>query len=103
MCLDKILLPDGNKLNLDNLNLLLGYQIQHKITGRIFPCTSRFEIYTKNAAKEKIKEVAYLMWKENFLNIKPNEYELVPIYESEIDSGFHMIVCSKDWDDLFKK
>ena len=101
MNFDNISLPNGNKLNLDNLNTLLGYQIHHKITGRIFPCTYRFEIYTKDAAKEKMQEVNHIMQQENVFNFKISEYQLVPIYENEVHSGFHLIATSKEWDDLF--
>lgn len=103
---DKITLQNGDKLDLENFNPLIGYQIQHKKTGNILPFTNRFEIYSEKAAKQKIQDVDWI--KRNNSPIEENNsnailinYELVPIYQSEINSdGYQFIITDEDWDNL---
>ena len=103
---NKITLQNGDKLDLENFNPLIGYQIQHKKTGKILQFTNRFEIYSEKAAKKKIEDVNWI--KRNSSSIEEDNsntilinYELVPIYESEINSdGYQLIITDEDWDNL---
>lgn len=81
-----IVTSSGSELDLNQFNPLIGYQIEHKITGRILPSTTHFQIFKKTAALLRLMEV-----KEVYNNINMFEYELVPIYESEIETGWILI------------
>ncbi len=91
---------DGKALDLDVIKpTLLGYQIEHKITTRLFPSTQRFEIYTLNAANNKMLTVIDFMEREHKTFIDQDDYKLVPVYDTDIES-FHIIMDEKDWENI---
>jgi len=57
MIVQGIQCTSGEPLNLDVLVSLIGYQIEHVVTGRILPSTLRYEIYTLEAALNKLGDV----------------------------------------------
>lgn len=79
----------------------LGYQIINKITGRLFPSTQRFEVYSQRAANNKIKTVDEFMREEHSIDLKLSEYHLVPVSDSDFPSGFHIILDDEDWREIF--
>jgi hypothetical protein len=80
-----ILKANGQPLILDELVGLIGYQIEHVVTGRILPSTSRHEIFTLESALKKLDDV-----NEVYDNVSIVDYELIPIYDIEVDSGWSL-------------
>jgi hypothetical protein len=85
MIVQGIQCTSGVPLNLDTLVSLIGYQIEHVVTGRILPSTLRHEIYTLEAALNKLGDV-----NEVYDNVSIVDYELIPIYDIEVDSGWSL-------------
>lgn len=78
-----IVLPDGSPLSEDNVRpKIFGYQIVHKLTGRILPSTTRKQVYSKAAAIKKMNHVAS-MYTVMQASLDIWDYELVPLYEHE--------------------
>lgn len=86
---------NGDLLDISCLVILLGYQILHKVTGRRLPQTVDFEIYTAHAAMSKLGEVGEFFEDEPDFDVL--EYEFVPIYDFEMESGWIQITHQKDW------
>lgn len=97
--MDGITDSNGLDFNLDEFvqNSILGYQIKNKITGRLFPSTQRFEIYTESAAKNKMFTVDEFMRREHQMDLKLSEYDLVEVSEYEFPNGWHLITTDEDW------
>lgn len=89
MIVDHVTKTNGDPLNLDTLIVCMGYQVEHSITGRILPTCSHHEIYSLNAVKIKMEKVCKEFQSDPEFNIL--EYELVPIYNFEVEYGFAKI------------
>ena len=87
---------DGKKFNLNMVSepTILGYQAEHKDTGRILPLCPRHEIYSLFTLIKKMGEVSAHM-DEQGIEFNIWEYELVPIYEIEVE-GFSYVYVNKD-------
>ena len=88
----------GNPISENNLNPLIGYQIENKHTNRILPHTQRHEVMGSDFATKKLKSLAvyYRQINEYF---PFDEYEFVPIYMSELEStiqNFVLLYTDKD-------
>ncbi len=91
MGLPEIVLPDGSSLNDDNVRpKLIGFQIVHRLTGRILPSTTRSEIYSKAAAIRKMNSTASMF---NIMQAPLDiwDYELCPIYDIECPKEYKYI------------
>jgi hypothetical protein len=86
-----IVFEDGSPYTEDRINVLVGYQIIHKLTGRILPHTDRNVIYGKHAAHKKIREVSefYSLMNEIF---PIDEYTLEPIY---VFNSVYNVLCDE--------
>jgi hypothetical protein len=84
--IEGITTSDNKPLDLDDLIPMIGYQIEHKVTGRILPTCTHFQIYMRSAAVYKLLEVHEIM------GIDVLDYKLVPIYEHDVcESGWVFI------------
>ena len=82
-------LSDGEFINLDDFNHLLGYQIKNKITGRILPACQPYEVFTKESANERLIQVCEFYQKSHDISINWEEYILEPIYKlDQSDTNF---------------
>lgn len=74
-----IIFEDGSPFVEERINVLIGFQIINKLTGRILPHTDRHVIYGKHAARKKLKEVTefYSLMNQTF---PIDEYYFEPIY-----------------------
>ena len=86
-----ILTSDGRPFKLDNVSPLIGYQVEHKLTGRLLPTCTRFQIYDLFSMLEKMGQVAEFLDREGEEPFDIFEYELVPIYEGELEGSFILI------------
>jgi hypothetical protein len=93
----KIILPDGSPILEDSFKpKVFGYQIVHKITGRILPGTTREQIYSKAAAISKMNWViGQFAVQQHQIDIW--EYELCPIYEHDKPKKWNYIVDKNDY------
>lgn len=82
-----ILTSDGKPFKLSYVNTLIGYQAEHRVTGRLLPTCTRFQIYDHFSMLDKMGEVAEIM-DMGGIEFDIFEYELVPIYEDEIDGNY---------------
>ena len=96
MYIEGILTTKGEPLVMNNLVNFLGYQIQHKKTGRLLPQTDSFTVFTANAAIQKLDDVKYFY--ENYEGFDVTEYEFITIYDFELESGWIQITHEKDWE-----
>lgn len=82
---------NGEKLDLDKFsNDLIGYQIEHIKTGRIFPMTQRNVVYSESAALNSIINISNVLHNMD-MNIDVEEYDLVPIYLGEFKNDWVFI------------
>lgn len=65
-------------LNKNQLNPIVGYQVFHLLTGRLLPQCHYHEVYDKFSVMNKMGNLYRLG-----LIDSPNEWELVPFYQSE--------------------
>lgn len=90
---------DGSEFNLDNVHPeLIGYQIVHKLTGRILPGTTRKELYSMAAGIKKMNQVAS-MYTVMHCSLDIWDYELCPVYDIECPKDY-IYIKNKD-DTLF--
>jgi hypothetical protein len=83
MLIEGVQCTTGQPLILDELVELVGYQIEHVVTGRILPSTNRHEIYSLDSALKRLQDV-----NEVYLDVRIIDYELIPIYDVEVESGW---------------
>jgi hypothetical protein len=90
-------MSDGTPMSEDTLKpKVFGYQIVHKITGRILPTTTRTEIYSKAAAIRKMNKVtSQFNVMECTLDIW--DYELSPIYDHDKPTAYNYIIDKDDY------
>jgi hypothetical protein len=86
-----IVFNDGSPFIEERINVLVGYQIVHKLTGRILPHTDRNVIYGKHAALKKIHEISdyYLTMGQTF---PIHEYTFEPIY---VFNSAYNVLCDE--------
>lgn len=90
-----IITSDGKEFHLEGMEqLIIGYQAEHKETGRILPLCPRHEIYSLFTLIKKMGEVAQHM-DEQGIEFNIWEYDLVTIYEQEVE-GFSYVYVNKD-------
>jgi hypothetical protein len=86
---------DGKEFHLEGMEqTIIGYQAEHKDTGRILPMMPRHEIYSLFTLIKKMGEVSAIM-DEQGIEFNIWEYELVPIYEDEVE-GFTYVYVNND-------
>ncbi|NJO63634.1 MAG: hypothetical protein HC836_37230 [Richelia sp. RM2_1_2] len=88
--LPTIVLSDGKPLDLNNFIEIMGYQIEHEITGRLLPTCSRHEIYTKKRMFEKFHELVTM----GLISEKEvSDWRIIPISAIELEgvSGYVIV------------
>lgn len=89
---------DGNQLTMNNVNVLMGYQIVHKDTGRILPHCQPFEIMGGDYAMIRFSAI-YNDYKRRGIKFPFDEYIFDPVYLSELSdsqTGFSILYTEKD-------
>jgi len=90
-----IITSTGEEFHLEGMELaIIGYQAEHRETGRILPLSPRHEIYSLFTLINKMGEVSKHM-DESGIEFCIWDYELVPIYEEEVE-GFAYVYINKD-------
>lgn len=97
MGLPEITMPDGSPLSEDKTQpKVLGFKIEHKLTSRILPGTTRKEIYSKAAAVKKMNSVnSMFMVMQCTLDIW--DYELVEVYDLDCPTDPVYITDPEDY------
>lgn len=91
MIIEGVQCTDGTPLDLPiEERKLLGYQIEHKKTGRLLPSTTNFQVYKRIAAVTKMIEVAEVY------KINVEDYILSEIYHNDIEVQCTMIAHPLD-------
>lgn len=77
---------DGSPLDLPiEESKLIGYQIEHIITSRRLPGTTSFQVFGGIMASLKLTEICEVY------ELDSAEYEIVPVYDVDLDGAYIMI------------
>ena len=86
-----ITLRNGQPLDLDNINPVIGYQAEHRVTGRLLPMCNRFEAYELFTLLKKMGDVSAHL-DECGIPFDIWDYDLVEI--REVDEGSKFVVIN---------
>ena len=87
-----ILTSSGDEFYLEGIEPKpMGYQAEHRDTGRIMPMMPRHEIYSLFTLIKKMGEVAQQL-DEAGISFNVFEYELISIYEEELEGMSYVYI-----------
>lgn len=87
---------EGELFEIDSL-YFLGFQIEHKVTGRRLPMTQSFEVFTESAARYKMLMVDAFLKEAHNIDIVIDDYYLTPVTKYDLKAGWHLITTEEDW------
>lgn len=79
-----ITLSNGNPLELEKLNPVVGYQLRHKDDDSFFPYTDSSMVYSKKAIFSRMED-AVRLFRKGMFDVDIVHYNIVEVFESETD------------------
>lgn len=97
----KVTTFDGKEFHLEDFEpQIIGYQAEHKVTGRIMPMMPKHIIYSLFTIIYMMGEISKHM-DDSGIEFNVFEYDLIPIYEQEV-VGFSYVYMNND-KQIFKR